>query len=347
MNRKKVVAMAALALFLCSRTARAAGTLAAQYPGDVGIGADSSVVWSENFEESTLSAFTSRYDTVNNSTGMAFVTNVPAASSGTHALGLTSSGSGANATDFYKNFINFSSGYTELYYRWYVKYQAGIAWHHSGFWCGGYNPATNWANPQAGSKPSGSDRVEIAIEPVWGTGTLSPRLDFYNYWMNQHTCSGCGGSYWGNAAVCRLSFTNDENQWMCLELHVKLNTNLASAAGAMLEVWKNDTLVQSYPETGTVGYWVQDHFCPNGADGPECNYSPSAAGPLDIQFRNSSSLVLNNFWPQNYITTAGVTGTMYLDDMVVATERIGCTVPVGTPPAKKPAQPTSLQASVH
>jgi hypothetical protein len=287
------------------------GTLASKYPCDNGIATDSAVVWAENFEEGSVSAVTTRYDAHQNDPGMALTTDKPAKSCGAKSLSLTS-GAGTNATDLYKQLPD----HDELYVRWYAKYQAGVPWHHSGFWFGGYNPATSYPNPQAGIKPNGDDRVSFSIEPIWDVGMSNPRLDFYNYWMNMHTCSSCGGSYWGNALIARESFTADNDTWMCLEVHANLATQT-------LEVWKNDVLVQSFPETGTPGFWVQDHFCPTGADGPECNYSPTAQGPLDLQFRTTSALKLNHIWPQNYITDSS-TGTLQFDDIVVATSRIGC-----------------------
>src|SRR5437764_9478723 len=89
------------------------------------------------------------------------------------------------------------------------------------------------------------------------------------------------------------------------------------AAGAALEVWKNDVLIQRFPEAGAIGNWVQDHYCPAGADGAQCNYSPTAPGPLDLQFRSSTALPLNHLWLQNYITDT-TAGRVWLDDVVVA-----------------------------
>ena len=248
---------------------------------------------------------------------MALSSDRPSSSCGASSLALTSGGS-VNATDLYKSLPD----HDELYVRWYVKYQAGVPWHHTGVWFGGYNPTSAFPYINAGNQPSGSQLVMFAIEPVRGAGSPNPQLDFYDYWMNMHTCSSCAGKYWGNSLVERSSFTADDNTWMCIEVHAKLNTDVASAAGAALEVWKNDVLVQAYPETAGTGYWVQDHFCPVGAD-VGCNYTPFAPGPLDIQFRDSSSLHLNAFWPQNYITSPN-TGTVWYDDMVIATARIGC-----------------------
>jgi hypothetical protein len=190
-------------------------------------------------------------------------------------------------------------------------------------WFGGYNPPSNWPNPQAGIRPLGNDRVSFAVEPVWGSGGPNPVLDFYNYWMKMHTCSGCAGSYWGNALISRAAFTPSDNTWACVEVHAKLNADMASDAGAVLEVWMNDSLIQRFPDTAGTGYWVQDHFCPAGADGSQCNYSPTASGPPDIQFRTTTDLKLNAFWPQNYITDPA-SGSVWFDDMVIATVRIGC-----------------------
>ncbi|HEX9283918.1 MAG TPA: hypothetical protein VF882_09015 [Gemmatimonadales bacterium] len=292
--------------------------LAERYPCDRGIAGDPAVVWAENFEEGSVSAVTSRYDDHKNDPGMALVADRPAGSCGAASMKFTAGGSAA-ATDLYK----LLPGHDELYVRWYAKYQAGVPWHHTGVWFGGYNPPSLWPNPQAGTRPSGDDRVSFSIEPVWGIGAPNVALDFYNYWMTMHTCSSCGGAYWGNALISRNAFTAADNTWACLEIHAKLNTNTASDAGAVLEVWKNDALIQRFPETTGGGYWVQDHFCPAGADGSQCNYSPTAPGPLDIQLRSSTALRLNYFWPQNYITDVSE-GSVWFDDMVVATTRIGC-----------------------
>ena len=296
--------------------------LAARYPCDQGIAGDPAVVFAENFEEGSVPEVTARYDDFKNPPGMALVADVPAQSCGAASMQLTAGGP-VSATDLYK----LLPGNDELYVRWYVKYQAGIPWHHTGVWFGGYNPPLPYPNPQAGTRPNGDDRVSFAIEPVWGIGAPHPRLDFYNYWMKMHTCSGCGGFYWGNALVSRESFTADDEQWMCIEVHARLNPDPTSGAGAVLEVWKNDAPVQRFSEQRGSGYWVQDHFCPATADGRQCtDYAPPPGTPmvpLDLQTRTTTALQLNHFWPQSYITNPAV-GKVWLDDMVLARVRIGC-----------------------
>jgi hypothetical protein len=302
--------------------------IAAQYPGDVGIGQDPAVVWAENFEEGSVAAVTARYDDFKNPGGMQLVADV-APNSGGSASARWTAGGANSATDLYKQLPN----HDELWWRWYVKYDAGVNWHHSGTWVGGYNPPIPYPNPQAGLKPNGDDRFAVSIEPIWNVGAANPRLDFYDYWMTMHSwmAQPMGNTaYYGNAMVHQNAFTVDEGQWMCLEVHVRLNTDPASAAGGLLEVWKNDALVQHFDESGALGYWIRDKFCPEGADGSECTDYPPAPGtpmiPLDLQWRSTTALQLNYFWPQNYVTDPAE-GALQFDDMVVATARIGCIVP--------------------
>jgi hypothetical protein len=308
-----------------TKTDAAAGeSLSAKYPGDLGIDKDPDVLWAESFEEGSIDAVTARYDSHANAPGMSLVADVPSKSSGKASMKMTAGGA-ASATDLYKLLPNQD----EMYVRWYVKYEAAIPWHHSGMWFGGYAPPTKYPNPRAGLKPVGDDRVSFAIEPVFDVGKPTIRLDTYDYWMNMHSWMDVPSgttAYYGNATINQKSFTVDEGAWMCLEAHVKLNTDLASSKGAVMDVWKNDALVQHYDETSPLGYWVKDKFCPDAADGPECTaYRPAGAtlAPENLQFRSSSALQLNHFWPQNYITDTR-TGSLWFDDMVVAKVRVGC-----------------------
>ena len=181
----------------------------------------------------------------------------------------------------------------------------------------------------AGLRPEGDDRFSISIEPVYDVDGARPRFDFYNYWMRMHTwmaepVNDDGTAYYGNGMVHRNDFTVDPGTWVCLEVHVRLNTSPSSNAGALLEVWKNDELMRSFSAEGPMGYWIRDKFCPEGADGKECtDYPAPATQILDLQHRNTSDLRLNAFWPQNYITDDAM-GTLTFDQMVVATERVGC-----------------------
>jgi hypothetical protein len=297
--------------------------LASSHPGDVGLGSDPAVVWFEDFEEGSLTAIAARYDQTRDNGRWQLVSDTP---SGTGSALALRAGQGEDAVDFYKQLPDSD----EWYVRWYAKYQAGVPWHHSGVWFGGYNPGMKYPSPMAGYRPKGDDRFSVSIEPVYGNGGASPRFDFYDYWMTMHTWMPApimddGTAYYGNGLVHRNDFTVDSEHWVCLEVHLRLNTSGSSGAGAALEVWKNDALMQSFDDKGPLGYWIRDKFCPMGADGSECtDYPAPATDVLDLQQRNTTNLHLNAFWPQNYITDAAM-GTLSFDQMVVAKQRVGCT----------------------
>jgi hypothetical protein len=317
--------MSATAANLASLKA-ASATLAARYPGDLGIGVDRSVVLYEDFEEGSVAALIARYDTTDNKAGMTLVSDHPAYSPGSHALRLTAGGSN-RATGLYKSLV---PGYDELYVRYYVKYHGSGPWHHSGLWIGGYNPPLTHPDPKAGQRPTGEDRYSIGLEPV-PEFTNNP-MDLYTYWMGMHpwktTPTSAVGDYYGNTLVHNRKFRMQSEIWVCYEIHLKLNPVPTRSAGAVLEIWQNDTLIRRFDDSGPYGYWIRDKFCPSDADGSECTvYRP--ANPtlvlLNQQWRSMSALKINYFWPQNY-NDSGTSSSLTLADMVVATQRVGCTV---------------------
>src|SRR6185503_8434609 len=105
-------------------------TLSDKYPGDVGLGGDSAVVWFEDFEEGSVGAVVARYNQAQGQARMQLVTDAPKGS----ALALTAGGA-VSAVDLYKQLPD----HDDVFVRWYVKYDANIPWHHSGMWFGGYN----------------------------------------------------------------------------------------------------------------------------------------------------------------------------------------------------------------
>lgn len=280
----------------------------------------------ENFEEGSVSAVLARYDDSDHVAGMALVADHPAASSGSYSMEFTSGGSNP-ATHIYKS---FGTGYDELYFRYYVKYIGTGPWHHSGLWFGGYNPALTYPDPRAGLKPAGNDLFSIGLEPF--PMFANQQMDIYAYWMGMHSWesdpTGAPGDYYGNSFVHDAEFTEQSDAWVCYEVHLKLNPDPTSGAGAILEIWENDDLIRRFDDTGPFGYWVKDKFCPSDADGAECTtFKPAnpTLALLDQQWRSTTALKINYFWPQNY-NDASTNSSLLFDDMAVATRRIGCTV---------------------
>jgi hypothetical protein len=301
-------------------------TLATKYPGDVGIGADRSIVFWEGFEEGSVSAVVARYDTTDNNAGMTLVSDHPAYSSGHHALRLTAGGRNP-ATGLYKS---LDPSYDELYVRYFVKYHGSGPWHHSGLWIGGYNPALTHPDPKAGQRPTGADRYSIGLEPI--PEFPNKPMDLYTYWMRMHpwkaTPTGASGDYYGNTMVHNAVFRMQSDIWVCYEVHLKLNPVPTRGTGAVLEVWQNDGLVRRFDDSGPYGYWIRDKFCANDADGTECTAYRPANPTLELlnqQWRSTRALKINYFWLQNYNDT-GTNSSLSLADVVVATQRVGCTV---------------------
>ncbi len=295
--------------------------LASTYPGDLGIESDPAVVWVENFEEANVPEVTARYDDFKNPDGMQLVSDIPDQSAGSASMRFTAGGDNS-ATDLYKQ---FAPGYEELFIRYYVKYVSNTAYHHTGVWVGGYNPPLSYPYPHAGEKPEGDDRFSVSFEPVGD----STELDFYNYWMKMHSWraepTGATGDYYGNKLV-NQSIPLHEDEWICVEIHINLNPDPTQGEGAELGLWLNDTAIQQFNDQSPLGYWIRDKFCPEDTTASQCvdYHEPNdALVPLDLQYRNTTDLKLNYFWPQNYISTSPA-GDVYYDDMVVATSYIGC-----------------------
>ena len=140
--------------------------------------------------------------------------------------------------------------------------------------------------------------------------------------------TGAVGDYWGNTLLHDPQLLTGSGDWECYEIHLKMNPNPANGDGAVLELWKNDALVRRFDDTGPLGFWVRDKFCPIDADDSVCTkYRP--ANPtlvvLDQRWRTTSALKVNYLWLMNY-NTSSADSSLRLDDMVVAKQRIGCTV---------------------
>lgn len=305
-------------------TAPTSWTLSAQHPGDIGMARDPSVVFYEDFSEGSVAAVLARYDTHRNRAGMALVADHPADSPSRVAMRLTAGGDHP-ATDFYKS---LGKGFDELYFRYYAKYIGTGPWHHSGVWIGGYDPPLTFPYPRAGLRPSGNDWYSIGLEPI--PGYPHTPMDLYTYWRGMHSWraapTGRRYDYFGNTLLQAPQFHLQPGAWVCYEIHLKLNPDPATGAGAVLEVWQNDRLVRRFDDHGPLGYWIRDKFCPADTRGTECTAYRSAHPKLvllDQRWRITPSLEINYFWPQNY-NTAKTDSSLLFADMVVATRRIGC-----------------------
>jgi hypothetical protein len=259
--------------------------------------ADAVVVFSDDFE-SSIAAISSRWGNAT-STGLSLTSDVPSSSPGDQSLQLNA-GLGKSALLYHRLPVNYS----RLYYRYYVKYE-GTEYHHTGAMIGGYDPPTSWPQGDAGLKgvrANGDRLLVVSFE------TQSNRLDFYNNWIDMQGPT-YQGLYFGRNLIQDLDVAVP-NQWTCVELMVSVNTP-ASASNGELTVWIDGDEVTSFRPGTPNGYWDgAGHWRMRSG-------SPAFTG---FRWRDTTSLGLNWVKLQNYDATPRV----WFDDIVVATERIGC-----------------------
>jgi hypothetical protein len=311
-----------LALVILSSAHSASGQgIAAKYVRDVGIANDPDVILTEMFEDS-IATLASRWNQAANSAGMSLTSDVPAASGGTRALQMTSVGGTNSGGHLYKKLV---PGHDQLYLRYYIKYSSSGTYHHTGGWLGGYNPPTAWPQGGAGTKPTGSDRFVIGPEPR--DSVL--RFGLYTYWMEMRV-SPDAVNYWGNTFVRNPSVVVKTDQWMCVEVKVKMNSPLSGRNGE-LALWIDGTQLLDLRQGSPLGNWVFNMFTPN-----------PAGTPFDgFRWRATDLLKLNWIWLQHYTTgnPPGFIGKVWWDHIVLAKKYIG---PINTSPSP-PAAPTSLR----
>ncbi len=279
--------------------------IAAGYQGDVGIDAHPSVIFFEDFEDPNVDVLGQGWDTVSRADTLSLTSDVPAAAApGSQGLEMAvPPGSGITGVTLYKSLPNQQGS---VHVRYYAKYNDRSDYHHTGMWMGGFNPPTQWPQGTAGITPNGSDFFHNALETTNGGLELEQYAQWpgMDCWMPTPSCYGNHMMRGG-----RPSVSSDE--WNCIELMLKLNT--PGQSDGEFAVWINDALIQhtrpgspSFERSGT-GWWTLD---PGGEPFPGFNW------------RNTADLGLNWVWLDFYVDSGP--SSMSWDQVVVATERIGC-----------------------
>jgi hypothetical protein len=294
-------------LFAVVHATAASAQISALYPGDVGIGSDPRVLFTEQFEND-LPTITSNYDDVLNPAGMSVDSDVPAGSAGAQSLRLTNIGGQNSGGHLYKR---FTPGWdSTIYLRYYVKYPSSSQGyiHHESIWLGGYNPSIPWPYPRAGECGLGDARISIAYEPV------ANGMNTYMYWGGMH--NDPNGDCWGNVIIEGDSVARPVpfDEWLCVEMMVKLN-HPDTAHNGELRIWHNGEEVGYWGQGFPTGHWLWDKFHITAGD-------PAFEG---FQWRTDEALNLNYIWIEYYDDNSpnGVSHHILYDHLVIATERIG------------------------
>lgn len=316
---------------------RLGGTLSQQYPGDAWDLGNAAFIHTSNFEQgdTTLSmgSYTGDVHEV--------LDDAANANRGSHSLkqSFTLSGLEARGDASVRANAVFTSETGIYYVRYYMRYQEGTARPHHGNNTRMYSDG-NDAGGTAGIRPNGNERFNTTID-IDGQG----RNFFYTYWheMRSGRCNdgsatpGCEGDqgstyYYGNRFKAADQSIINRHEWHCYEYRVQANTpNQYDGAQSL---WVDDQLVGEFRDGAPMGSWLRDNFYTMGEFGTGSSQAPFEG----YNFRSNSEVekvrvtfeiyqersTLNN----NRDDTANKTEeqAVFYDDIVIAKERIGCTV---------------------
>jgi hypothetical protein len=276
---------------------------ASDYPGDVGLDSHAAVLFYEDFEDGDVGTVAAGWDSVGGDQTFSLEGDVPAgAPAGAQSLRMTGDGG-----SLYENLPDQQG---TVFVRYYVKYDSQSQYHHSGMWLGGFNPPTQWPQGTAGLRPDGSDFFHNAFEPAGSGDALV--FDHYAQWPGMDCFQEPGGC-WGNSLLGNDKPSLAAGAWACVELMMRMNT--PGQSDGEYAVWNNGALIQhlapgspSFNRLGN-GVWEPD---PNGEPFP------------GFDWRDTTELAFNWIWLNFFVDGAS---TMSWDQVVVATERIGCMAP--------------------
>lgn len=223
------------------------------------------------------------------------------------------------------------TNHEQLYFAAHVRLAEDHQYVHHFLSVGGTQPDGYWeGDGNAGCRPNGYRAAGTALD-----FNRDRELFFYTYFPEMHCDRGgyCSGDYaqricdgcarkdmpcdngpeccWGNHFGPEDPVGLDRGRWVCLELTQRLNTP-GEADGEM-------------------AFWVDGEL---------------AHRQTGMQWRDVAELGLNKAWLQHYIAggDAEQSNRIWFDDVVVSTERIGCSpgdvepTSIG-PPTREPTSP--------
>lgn len=302
--------------------------LAAEYPGDKGIGDNPAVVFGEDFEAGSVAQVREHWDQVSGEDGnlLSLSPDVPPASVGKSSLLFTHVGGKGDGGHLYKV---LKPGFDQLFLRFYVKFDSDCNPVHHFVHLGGYNPPTPWPQGGAGLRPAGDKAFSTGVEPhgenwVW---------DYYTYWSEMRG-SPPRGQTWGNSFIHDPALKVARGRWIGVEVMMKMN-DVDDSNGEMA-LWIDGKLVSHLGKGFPRGKWIFDKFIP-GQGGESLRWNdqagdresftvPPDGAPFEgFRWRTTKDLKLNFLWLLDYITTApaGHVSKVWFDDVVVATDYIG------------------------
>jgi hypothetical protein len=318
------------------------GTLSTRYPGDQGLDIDPAVLFHDDFEAGWGRWTAPKADTDT----LSLEQDTALANSGSHYLRTTVTRADLEANPYISSqtHFDFPVRVDRVFWRFYARF-VGIA----------PNPH-HWVRMAAGTDAWDSSGLANTVPPgnqgFWFDfdANNDDWFNFYVYWykMRSGRCNdgtavpGCAGDqgttyYYGNIfqPPAQKPFTHDA--WICIEIMGQANT--VGASDGALAFWIDDQLVGDYRQGYPDGTWLRDSFHTGG-----CSFSACTA-PVPFEgfdFRSSADVRFKQIFLDAYYQldtflqkkadleargrTVSDVQTILYDDVVVATERIGCRV---------------------
>lgn len=316
------------------------GTLSERHPKDENIGADPAVLFHDDFESGW-----GRWDGPTADTRyLTLVTEANAARAGKGFLRSRVTVADLAATEYISSnaYVDFDRRVDEIYWRFYARFPEQAP-----------NPH-HWIRMAAGDASWSSSGLANTVPPgnrgFWFDFDASndDKFNFYVYWykMRSGRCNdgsataGCAGDqgttyYYGNVFEPAAQQAFPRDRWFCIEIHAKANT--PGMSNGELSFWIDDRLVGDYRPGTPEGTWLRAQFHTGGCTFSACTPPQPFSG---FDFRSSSevrfkSIFLDAYYERGSAATKrmelerrGLTlsdaQTILYDDVVVATERIGC-----------------------
>ena len=278
-------------------SSRKAASIAALYPGDVGIERDQRVLFADNFEHGDLNRWNEKRGTIQ------LTEDKPHA--GRSCVHITMEQGKNHGGDAIKWFM---PGADRVHVRFYVKFSGDYQYNHHFVWLMANQRTNKWsAFGKAGNKPDGT-YFSTAMESrfAWGKNPSPGEVNLYSYYLDMELDRKMD-KYWGNAffppgpgkgeAASPSRIIPPLDQLQCWEFMIQANTTADVADGAQA-MWVNGKQVSTH--TG-------------------------------IRWRSDLDLKVNCLWLEHYGYDDGdptkaywkKSQSVWFDDVVVATDYIG------------------------
>ena len=315
-------------------------TLSERYPGDVGIAGDPSVLFHDDFEGGW-----GKWDGPTADTQHLFLeTDAQIANAGTGYLRSTVTTQQLEQDMYISSStrVNFDRRVDEIYWRFYARFPNVAA-----------NPH-HWIRMAAGDDNYSSSGLANTVPPGDGgfwfdfDANNDDQFNFYVYWYNMRSgrCNdgtavpGCDGDqgttyYYGNVFRPPNQTAYPRDQWFCVEIRAKANT--VGSMDGELSFYVDDQLIGDYRPGYPDGTWLRATFHTDGCEFSACTDPVPFEG---FDFRSSDqvgfkSMFLDAYYQQDtaankraVLEGRGLTvsdeQTILYDDVIAATERIGC-----------------------